>query len=213
MTIVDDAIILSRERWREADKRVCFFTRTHGKVTATAVGAAKIRSKLSGHLEPLRRVRVMFAVGARGWKVAQAATEESFVSSDASAFAGDGVARLGRLARLVEHTAHERNADAPVFDALLVAFRRVSTAPTESERAAASAQSLRELATHFGYAPVLDQCASCGEHTLPRDRFSVEHGGVICRVCQSSQPLFIFDENPLHQEAALMAHARWHHLL
>lgn len=213
MTITDDAIVLSREVWRETDKRVCFFTRAHGKLTATAVGAAKIRSKLSGHLEPLRRVRVMFAAGARGWKVAQAATTESFVLPMPVPAAGSHIRRMGRLARLVERTAHERSADAPVFDALLRAFRAVSAASGEPEAAAASAQSLREITTHFGYAPVLDRCSGCGERALPCDRFSPEQGGVVCPACRSSQPVFIFDESSLHQEAAFVAHARWHHLL
>ncbi|MBF8280289.1 MAG: recO [Candidatus Magasanikbacteria bacterium] len=72
MTFTDSAIVLERTNFRENDKRLTFYTKGRGRLTAVAVGAKKITSKLSGHLEPFTMVRVMIAAGRRFDKVAQA---------------------------------------------------------------------------------------------------------------------------------------------
>lgn len=51
-TYKTDGIILSRTPHRDNDKLVRIFTREYGKLTARAISARKISSKLSGHLEP-----------------------------------------------------------------------------------------------------------------------------------------------------------------
>ena len=45
------AIVLRRENIGEADRRIIFFTKDLGKISAIARGARKLKSKLSGHLE------------------------------------------------------------------------------------------------------------------------------------------------------------------
>jgi len=74
MTFNDSAIVLRRIDFREADKRLIFYSEHHGLLTAVAIGAKKITSKLSGHLEPFTLVRVMIAAGRQFDKVAQAQT-------------------------------------------------------------------------------------------------------------------------------------------
>ncbi len=73
------AIILGRENWREDDKRAVFYSIDYGKLEAVAIGAAKIASKLAGHLEPGRQVDLMLAKGKNIDKVGQAVTRVSYL--------------------------------------------------------------------------------------------------------------------------------------
>jgi DNA repair protein RecO (recombination protein O) len=57
------AIILNRYDFREADSRIICFSADHGKLELVARGAKKIRSKSSGHLEPLTLSRLMVVHG------------------------------------------------------------------------------------------------------------------------------------------------------
>lgn len=68
---ISEAVVLSRDDWREADSRVHMLTEKYGKITAHARSARKITSKLSAHLEPgmLSLVRV---VESKGFQVVDA---------------------------------------------------------------------------------------------------------------------------------------------
>lgn len=53
-----EALVLDKEPVGEADLQISLYTRDLGKITARAVGARKIVSKLASHLEPLNFVSV-----------------------------------------------------------------------------------------------------------------------------------------------------------
>ncbi|BCX15865.1 MAG: hypothetical protein KatS3mg098_094 [Candidatus Parcubacteria bacterium] len=54
------ALVLERKDLGEVDGLVFFFTQDYGKIVARAKGLRKIKSKLSGHLQPLKFVKVRF---------------------------------------------------------------------------------------------------------------------------------------------------------
>ena len=58
---VSEALVLSREPFREFDARFSFFTKKSGKLIAKARSVRKVASKLSGHLQPgnFARLRVV----------------------------------------------------------------------------------------------------------------------------------------------------------
>lgn len=58
LEIVGEAIVLDKEWIGEAHARVHLFTKDWGRVTARAVSARKITSKLGAHLEPLNVITV-----------------------------------------------------------------------------------------------------------------------------------------------------------
>ncbi len=66
------AIILDRQPCAENDSRVIAYSWDRGKLELTARGAAKLSSKLAGHLEPFNLVELMVVVG-RGADYAGAA--------------------------------------------------------------------------------------------------------------------------------------------
>jgi DNA repair protein RecO (recombination protein O) len=66
------AIILDRQLCGEADSRLIAYSWDKGKLELTARGAAKLSSKLAGHLEPFNLVEMMVIVG-KGFDYAGAA--------------------------------------------------------------------------------------------------------------------------------------------
>ena len=57
------AIILERVDFRENDSRIVCYSAEQGKMELVARGAKKVKSKLSGHLEPLTLSRLMIVQG------------------------------------------------------------------------------------------------------------------------------------------------------
>jgi DNA repair protein RecO (recombination protein O) len=57
------AIILSRHDFREDDSRIILFSEEKGKMSLVVRGAKKMKSKLSGHVEPLTLSRLMVVKG------------------------------------------------------------------------------------------------------------------------------------------------------
>ncbi len=66
------AIVLDRQLCAESDSRVIVYSWDKGKLELTARGAAKLSSKLAGHLEPFNLVDLMVIIG-RGADYAGAA--------------------------------------------------------------------------------------------------------------------------------------------
>lgn len=204
-TVTDSAIILSRVPWREADKRVVFFTRNHGKIDGVAVGAHKIKSKLAGHLEPLRAVDVMVAEGRQGYKIAQCMTYHNFVDVEPDI---SRVRCMGILVRFVKHVTEFGHSDPELYDML---FRGLALmqATEISELEGNFGQSLMNLAVHFGYAPTFDHCMLCrSEENL--SRFSPEHGGMICAAEKVFEKTFIFNG---FSPQIVVEHLKWRGLV
>ncbi|MCX6781257.1 MAG: DNA repair protein RecO [Candidatus Magasanikbacteria bacterium] len=208
MTVTDSAIILSRAVWRESDKRVVFYSLQHGKVDAVAVGASKIRSKLSGHLEPLRVVEVMFAEGKNGYKIAQCVTQHNFVERPIDV---ERVQMMGTVARLVEHSVELGHKDVKLYELLFGTLAALEASVQEDLEIVFGAK-LLSLATYFGYAPELNVCVLCGsaEHLT---RFSPEHGGVICINERVQEKTMAYDVAPEKLQSFLMTFLRWRALI
>ncbi len=69
MFLNTQAVVISRRRWREADRFYTLFTKELGRVEVKVRAAAKSTSKLSGHLEPLTVVDVLLMKGKYGWQL------------------------------------------------------------------------------------------------------------------------------------------------
>jgi DNA repair protein RecO len=74
------AIILNRLDFREHDSRIICYSADRGKLELVARGAKKLKSKSSGHLEPLTLTRLMVVAG-KDYNYAGTATGENFYSN------------------------------------------------------------------------------------------------------------------------------------
>lgn len=81
------AVVLSREQRQEQDDAVTLYTESLGKVIARSKSSKKIDSKLSGHLEPGRLVRVRLIKG-NNYKIVDALSESSLINSEVARFLG-----------------------------------------------------------------------------------------------------------------------------
>lgn len=187
MTFTDSAIILSREPWREADKRASFFTLQHGKIDGIAVGAHKIKSKLSGHLEPLRAVDVMLAEGRQGYKIAQCVTRHNFVDAPIDV---ERVRCMGALVRLVSRATEAEHRDEVLHGLLFTGLAELQAASVD-DLARVYGKNLNILAQHFGYAPVLDRCVVCGR-AEDLKWFSPHLGGTLCKNERALEKMIAF---------------------
>ncbi len=101
-------LILNRYDFREADSRIVCYSEDQGKLELIARGAKKLKSKLSGHIEPLTLSRLMVVSG-RDLNYVGTATGENFYSSIKDDFTKVSIA--GQALALVEKMTREGEVD------------------------------------------------------------------------------------------------------
>lgn len=69
MFLNTQAVVISRRRWREADRFYVLFTKEMGRMEVKVRAAAKSSSKLAGHLEPLTVIEALIMKGKYGWQL------------------------------------------------------------------------------------------------------------------------------------------------
>lgn len=182
-----EAIVLRHRRFVEGGRIVTLLTPARGKLDAVARGVLRPRSKLAGHLEPLRCVEVVLAHGRNLDIVTQAQTVESFAALH------DDLGRLSTAMYLadltdrltVEH--HPSGADGRlIFDLLHASLVRLARGDGMH---LVSRSFEMELLDITGFRPQWDACASCGsEVEADSVAWSAAGGGVVCPPCRSTHP-------------------------
>jgi DNA repair protein RecO (recombination protein O) len=180
----DRGVVLRTIRLGEADRIVSFVTESHGKVRAVAKGVRRTGSKFGARLEPLSHVALS------GWQgrgdldiVTQVEAVETFrgIREDLERVTV-GYAML----EVVDQIAQERHANPRLYAMLAGALRVLDQRPAVM---VGPAFFLKVLALE-GSAPILDQCAACGEEDAGSlVAFDLLHGGVLCRACRRGRPL------------------------
>jgi DNA repair protein RecO (recombination protein O) len=176
-----EAVVLRSIRYGEADRVLHLYTRDRGRLGAIAKGVRRVRSRLGGRLDPLRRVRLVLHEG-RGelCTVSQADTvhahpalRERRASLELATQACDAVLRL----------LDSGEANRPAYNLLCNELALLDADPGAATRAQALAFRLKLLLA-AGFAPELASCASCGE-VEHLSAFSPAAGGVVCAGCEA----------------------------
>ncbi|MBI5731817.1 MAG: DNA repair protein RecO [Candidatus Magasanikbacteria bacterium] len=177
MTINTAVIILKRLEFREDDLKIIFLSRDLGKSEAVAIGARKIGSKLAGHLEPWREVRMMLARGRVFDKIGQIKTLNNFCVQRHNEWqtrlaaqkatnlaeqllpAGQRDERIYQLMKDFFHLQFTTGANClfPIFGWLLISF--------------------------LGFEPLLSGCGNCGRGEIKEPFFHFINGGLLCGRC------------------------------
>jgi DNA repair protein RecO (recombination protein O) len=173
-----EAIILRQRRLGEADRILCVYTPTYGKVDVKARGVRKTTSRMSGHLQPLTRCMLQLAQGHVNDVVAGCETLESFQPLR------DDLDRLSRAlyaAELVDRFVPERAHSYPTYRLLAETLRRLTEADDLD-------QTMRffemRLLDQCGFRPELDLCSGCGSRLEAVENFFAPiSGGAVCRAC------------------------------
>ena len=171
----DRGVVLRTTKLGEADRIITIITSGHGKVRAVAKGARRTRSKLAGHVEPLRHVDLQLYRG-RGELdiVTGAVTLDRWPALRSDL---DRLSTAMTLAEAVDQSVHDRGDDPVPYQMLIGALARLDRAHSEMLLPAF----LLRLLAHEGTAPMLDACvAGPGCDDAPIVAFDPAGGGVTC---------------------------------
>lgn len=171
----DRGVVLRTTKLGEADRIITIITSGHGKVRAVAKGARRTRSKLAGHVEPLRHVDLQLYRGRGELDIVTGA-----LTLDRWPALRSDLDRLGTamtLAEAVDQSVHDRGDDPVPYQMLIGALGRLDRVHSEMLLPAF----LLRLLAHEGTAPMLDGCVvgtDCDD--APIVAFDPASGGVTC---------------------------------
>ena len=180
----DRGVVLRTIKLGEADRIITVVTEGHGKVRAVAKGARRTRSKLAGHIEPLRHVDLQLYRGRGELDIVTGA-----VTLDRWPALRSDLDRLGTamtLAEAVDQSVHDRGDDPVPYQMLVGALGRLDRQGAEMLLPAF----LLRLLAHEGTAPMLDHCVvGAGCEDSPIAAFDPAQGGVTCETHRRGRPL------------------------
>src|SRR5579872_6165741 len=176
-TYREEAIVLRKLDYGEADRIYTLLTRGHGKVGAIARGVRKNTSRLAPALDLFARVDVLLAAGRSLDVVAQVQRLPGpRLEADP-----DLTAHAALIAELAERVTEDRHPLEGIYELTAVALRDLALEPDPRR---ATAWFLMQALELLGFGPQLQACASC-ERPLPQApaAFSAVAGGLLCDRC------------------------------
>ena len=170
-------MVLRKLDYGEADRIYTLLTREHGKVGAIARGVRRPTSRLAPALELFSLVDVQLAKG-RSLDVVTQAVRLPGPRIEADL---ERTAHAGLIAELADRVSEERHPEEGLFELTVMALQELAVEP---EPRRASAYFMVVALNLLGYAPQLQECASCGR-PLPEAAaaFSPAAGGFLCVDC------------------------------
>lgn len=174
-----EAVILRRRDLKERDKLLTLYTKDHGKLTARAIGAKKIESKLGGHLEPFMRTEICLVTSKTIDILAGAQVVQAYPKLR-STISGTHAAQY--LVEVVDQLTPEGQHEPSVYELLSVGL---DTLNQQSKVNFLTVQAtVLQILAHLGFEPELDKCVHCALPTESGDYlFNVGAGGVIHSRC------------------------------
>ncbi|MFH1632130.1 MAG: DNA repair protein RecO [bacterium] len=199
-TLKTEAIILTSEPFREADRRYTALTPEFGKVSFVGRGARKGKAKLAAHLEPFAIVDIEIVRGRRSTTVISVEQIERFSSITKS---------LNR--RLLAQTAcsllsrHTRENDRdPILYVELVELLTFLDSTFDLKPARSTfvlGSYLLHLLHHLGYDVELNRCLDCKNEVVPLSfRWHTDKGGLVCGDCLNDKPEEWFSARSIREE-------------
>jgi DNA repair protein RecO (recombination protein O) len=181
------AIVLGNRNLGEADKLVTFFTHRNGKITGTARGARRIKSRFGSSLEPFTHCQIILFQKTPDalYRIQQADILQSFRALREDL---DRILWASRVAALILAMVPEGEANPPLFNVLLETLISLQGPDGELSTRLFEIRLLRCT----GYQPSLEVevCLGCRGKLDPQAIFfSPGHGGIICRACGGREGL------------------------
>ncbi|WP_028479676.1 DNA repair protein RecO [Nocardia sp. CNY236] len=176
----DEAVVVRQHKLGEADRIVTLLTRQYGLIRAVAKGVRRTKSRFGARLEPFSYIDLQLYPGRTFDTITQVHTVESFAS--------DIIDDYGRyttacaVLETAERLAGEERAPAPRLHALTTSALRAIAAKRRPHELILDAFLLRAMG-FAGWAPALDECATCATPG-PHRAFHVAAGGAVCVHCR-----------------------------
>lgn len=176
-----NAITLSRQDARENDRVFSFYTEHLGKVLAQVTSAKKIKSRLSGHLEPFGVVEIGVVRGFRKNRLASAQARWRFnniMRSEEKIFCA------GYCLRLIDELVREGMPDNRIFYLLSSCLAALDEKNINENIKIFNAIFTLKLLSYLGYQPHVQNCIICLRPLSGSDNvFSTKRGGIQCTNC------------------------------
>jgi DNA repair protein RecO (recombination protein O) len=123
-TFTDEAIVLARRNFSEADRILSLYSHNHGRISLIAKGVRRPASRKRGHLEVFSHIRFQAAKGRNLDIMTEAETIDDFALVRRSL---KKVALAYYLMEVVGRTTHEGEKNEEVFSHLLDGLRHLKT--------------------------------------------------------------------------------------
>jgi len=182
-TYKTEGIILKRRPHRERDKLVTIFTRDYGKLTARAISARKITSKLAGHLEPF--ICADFHL-ARSKTIDIVAGSNTIHAHKRLRSQLSHAASAGFFSEVVEQFTHTNHADPELYDHVRAFYTWLNN---NDAHALAVYAALLRLFALAGFHTDWYQCHSCKRRIQEEEgsKFHFALWNVECSNCRSTE--------------------------
>jgi len=181
-----DAIVLRRQDVRETSLALTFYTRDFGKIKGLLRGVRGSRAESwgLGALEILSCDDIVFYEPKKGdvSTVSQCDLKEFFGRIRGSL---DRLAYASYIAELLDSVTNLYDPNNEVFELLHNSLRLMNGESSPKRVARIFEIKLLHL---LGLMPTLESCATCGSRIAESAKFSVRHGGLVCKNCLGSDP-------------------------
>ena len=154
-TYREEAVVLRKLDYGEADRIYTLLTKDHGKIGAIAKGVRKTSSKLASALEVYSQVDIQLAHGRNLDVIAQVVRKQTpRIEADL-----ERTSRAALIAELAERMTEDRH---PIEDLYELTCWALDELAVDPEPRRAGAFFLSAALDLMGYAPQLADCAGCG---------------------------------------------------
>lgn len=176
-----EAVVIRSMDYGEGNKIITLYTREFGKVGVVARGAKKVKSRISAMTQLFSHGEYTY------YRTSQLGTlNHGELLSSHHALREDiqKTAYAAHIVELIDRMLAENEGSSYIFEQLIAALQAI-----EDDKDLQIVTHLFELKmlTISGYAPVMEQCVSCGSE-LSSGVFSISIGGMMCTACRSQDP-------------------------
>lgn len=174
-----EGIVIREVKYRDADRILTLYTKEHGRITASANGARRMKSPLHGVTLPFVRgeYSIFFGRNMNRIQSGQVLASHYGISENLDQLAYGQY--LFELVALTTPEGESNERDYALLAKTLEVLPRVSDGALKS---LIHAFELKHLA-FLGLRPQLGACAVCGKQETVFHHFHAMHGGIICSDC------------------------------
>lgn len=175
------AIILNRRPFREHDTQVILYSENYGKLELIARGTKKLKSKLSGHLEPITLSEIMIVPGKQFDYIGTAEMTDSFfnIKSDL-----DKLLLAGKVIKIFGRLVKEAEKDVKLFAVLFDFLKFINRNNLQiKNKEFLYSFFVFKLLSQLGYKLDCHKCSKCGELLKNEGILDYKKGEIKCKKC------------------------------
>ena len=172
-----EGFIIKSQDYGETNKIITIFSKKHGKFSAMARGAKKIKSRMAAVTQPFIHGEFLIYMNLKGLSTIQ----QGDVLDSLRFIRGDIVktAYAAYISELLDKMMDTHQPDYYVYDQFLQTMKWISE---DRDMEIAIMMFELKMFEKGGFAPIVDQCVRCGKQGN-FESFSIAEGGLLCSQC------------------------------